>query len=264
VLWFRAANLHMKKGFSILRYCSPVLVLLFISAKPPATATAEIGLEDVVVEKYYVSSSAEKNLPEGAVTYRIFIDLKEGYKLQAVYGVAGHEFFFKTTTGFFNAPKNGGKMGDQIDEKEINDDAVAFDSWLTINAATKTRVGVLRADDKDGSIINNRKKQFKKTDGIISGKVPSIINYMLDLTPFDDGQNVSVFHTADGSLATFESTKGPTESNKILIAQLTTNGKLSFKLNLQVSTPDCKVANYVAENPQGNEIQANALIYQEK
>ena len=38
-------------------------------------------------------------------------------------------------------------------------------------------------------------------------------------------------------------------SNKILIAQLTTDGKLSYQLNLLIGTPDGKSEKYVAHNP---------------
>ena len=38
-------------------------------------------------------------------------------------------------------------------------------------------------------------------------------------------------------------------SNKILIAQFTTYGKLSYQLNLLIGTPDGKSEKYVAHNP---------------
>jgi len=42
--------------------------------------------------------------------------------------------------------------------------------------------------------------------------------------------------------------EGPTESNKILIAQLTTDGKLSFEINLQIATPSGDPIKFVARN----------------
>ena len=49
--------------------------------------------------------------------------------------------------------------------------------------------------------------------------------------------------------------------NRILIAQITTDGVFSFELNLQIGTPDGGTENYVARKPVGNEIQFAGLIY---
>ena len=61
---------------------------------------AQNGLEQVIVEKYYISNAADEAaadvdatdmgypigaLPVGSVTYRIYADLLPDYKLQAVY-----------------------------------------------------------------------------------------------------------------------------------------------------------------------------------
>ena len=66
-------------------------------------AFSQNGLEDIIVEKYYISNAADSigsigNLPSGSVTYRIFVDMLPGYKFQAAYGVAGHELRLETTT----------------------------------------------------------------------------------------------------------------------------------------------------------------------
>ena len=65
------------------------------------------GLENIIVEKYYVSNAADAGgsmgtLPVGSVTYRIFADLLPGFKFQALYGIPTHELRFETTTSFFN------------------------------------------------------------------------------------------------------------------------------------------------------------------
>src|SRR5882762_5170611 len=70
------------------------------------------GLENVTVEKYYVSNAADATgsvgaLPAGSVTYRIYADLATGYKFQALYGVATHALKLTTTTTFFNNEDRG-------------------------------------------------------------------------------------------------------------------------------------------------------------
>ena len=57
-------------------------------------ASAQNGLERVVVETYYISDANDTNanidggtLPIGSVTYRIYADMLPGYKFQAAYGV---------------------------------------------------------------------------------------------------------------------------------------------------------------------------------
>ena len=47
----------------------------------------------------------------------------------------------------------------------------------------------------------------------------------------------------------------------VLIAQLTTNGKLSFELNLQIGTPTGGTIQFVAKNPEGNELKFKQLTY---
>jgi hypothetical protein len=67
------------------------------------------GLEDIIVEKYYISdandatvNSAGGVLPVGSVTYRIFVDMLPNYILQSVYGDPNHELRIQTSTLFFN------------------------------------------------------------------------------------------------------------------------------------------------------------------
>ena len=68
---------------------------------------AQNGLENVVVETYYISDANDTNanldggiLPIGSVTYRIYADMLPGYKFQAAYGVPGHDLKIATTTLF--------------------------------------------------------------------------------------------------------------------------------------------------------------------
>ena len=50
---------------------------------------AQNGLENITVEKYYVSNAADAAgsvgvLPTGSVTYRVYADMLPGYNLQAI------------------------------------------------------------------------------------------------------------------------------------------------------------------------------------
>jgi hypothetical protein len=53
-------------------------------------------------------------------------------------------------------------------------------------------------------------------------------------------------------------------TNKIIIAQLTTNGDLYFELNVQLGSPDGKIQRYVAKNPSEKELTHKDLIYHTK
>lgn len=230
------------------------------------TEADKLALEGVFIEKYYQATKEDIKdttggiLPEGSITYRIYVDLKEGYHLQAVYGVPKHEFFFKTTTTFFNNNNGGGQSGDQILDRKINDNTVALDSWVTIGVATKDRFGVPKTDDTDGSLI--KRATLDKADGlVIAGQTQKLLYYGLNLDFFSDTKSASYFHSDNGSLAVVGGGKGSTPVNKVLIAQLTTNGKLSFELNVQVGTPTGGTVQFVAKNPEGEEIQFKQLTH---
>ena len=85
-----------------------------------------LALENVIVERYYVSDSTDYTdttgnaLPHGSITYRLFIDMKPGYSLQVVYGVPNHELFLKTSTTFFNDKVCYAETGFNIDAKKLH------------------------------------------------------------------------------------------------------------------------------------------------
>ena len=72
-----------------------------------ANAEAQNGLDSIIVEKYYISNAADSigsigygNLSIGSVTYRIYVDMKPGYKFQMAYGNANHPLSISTSTSF--------------------------------------------------------------------------------------------------------------------------------------------------------------------
>ena len=224
-----------------------------------------LALENVITEQYYISDSidlADTNggvLPKGAITYRIYIDMKPGYSLQLVYGNQKHELSIITTTNFFNNRECRALTGFNVDARRINDNSVALDSWITMGAATRLHTGILKSDDKDGSII--KRASLDKTDGLTKGELPNFKIFNLDLNFFNDPKNASKFSTNNGGWAAPGGVKGPTNENRVLIAQLTTNGKLMFELNVQIGTPSGGYVQFVAKNPEESEIQFNKLNY---
>jgi hypothetical protein len=226
-----------------------------------------LALENVIVEKYYISDSSDYIdtiggiLPKGSITYRIYIDMKPGYRLQLVYGDKKHELVIKTSTVFFNNLFCLAITGFNIHPKEINLNTVALDSWITMGAATKIHTGILRADDTDGSII--KRSTLSKADGLTNGTFPMFKEMNLDLSFFKDKKDASEFKTNNGGWAALGGggVIGPTEDNRVLIAQLTTNGKLSFNLNIQIGTPSHSWVKFVSKNPGPGEIQFSGLAY---
>jgi hypothetical protein len=223
------------------------------------------ALESVIVEKYYVADSTDYIdttggiLPKGSITYRIFIDLKPDYNLQVVYGDEKHPLSIKTTTTFFNNSESYALTGFNIDVKKIRTGTIAFDSWITMGAATRFHTGILKSDDTDGSLLN--KNTLDNADGLTKGVLPRFQIFNIDLNFFNNFSNAKEFATNNGGWAALGGVKGSTNENRILIAQLTTNGKLSFDLNIQVGTPTGEAIKFVSSNPIDSEVHFTGLSY---
>jgi len=231
------------------------------------THNDSLALESVMVERYYVSDSSDyidttaDALPKGSITYRIFIDMKPGYSLQLVYGNKDHELVIETSTTFFNNQECRAETGFNIDAKKLHTGTFALDSWITMGAASRVHTGIPRAEDTDGfSFITNR-DSLNKIDGLTKGVLPNFQIFNLDLKFFGADMNASNFHTNNGGWAAFGGVEGPTQENRVLITQLTTNGKLSFKLNVQIGTPTGGYVKFVADNPIGSEMKFDSLNY---
>jgi hypothetical protein len=248
---------------------------------------AQNGLEGIVVERYYKSTAADTaansdggRLPVGSVTYRIFADLLPGYRFQAAYGVPGHELRIQTTTLFFNN-EDRGDVTPSYTKTQAKSNTVMLDSWLSVGAACAGNFGVLKVHDIDSiaTVVNNYSPQVlqgsdptcgipvRVQDGLVSGTPGSmtVVGLNTEIAVFgsqNDGTNGPVFSSTNGSWACLGGSVGADSMmNHVLIAQITTDGQFSFKLNIQIGTPSGGVENYVAENPVGNEIQIPSLIY---
>jgi hypothetical protein len=226
------------------------------------------GLEDIIVEKYYISDKEKPTftgwdtLPKGSVTYRIYVDMAPGYRLNTLYGNENHLLRISTTTYFYNDPVWGTSSGDRINHRAINLASLVLDSWLSVGAATNAHHGVLLSDDTDGSIIS--KELLMNADGLMEGEPPVMVPFNLNLKIFEDATDLKIFETNNGAWGVFQLNRESTPENRVLIAQLTTDGQLSFELNIQLGTPDCGDPEiYVARDPADNEILFDKLIYGE-
>jgi hypothetical protein len=264
-------------------------IVLGLSLFAATLAYAQNGLEKIIVEKYYVTNAADsteadqeaadfslpvtKNvLPVGSTTYRVYADMLPGYKLLSIYADAphAHKLIFRTTTSFYNHPE-GDNTPATTTKAKITNSLRAIDSYFTLGSVCTTTYGILKKDDDGqmntitvatnpaGVLLNNTPEigvPLTTQDGMITGGAtivkPALGGFTNELDPFGDGTIVGdtmVF--LDGSIYTTAGAVGPVPAdNRVLIAQLTTKGKLTFHLNVLVQAPDGKGEFYVSSNPQ--------------
>jgi hypothetical protein len=242
------------------------------------------GLEHIVVEKYYVSDAADSVasvglLPVGSVTYRIFVDMLPGYKFEAVYGNSTHLLSIATTSTFFNNEDRGAITPNAITLTYDKRNTVMLDSWISVGGAASGKLGILKKFDTDGSIGNSNGIlqstdtsagiPLKTNDGMVSG-TPAVVtvvdpNLQTELGNVLDAtsQQGNLISTTDGAWASLNGSYGADSlSNMILIGQFTTNGRFSFKLNIQLGTLiSGELEDYVADSATGKEIVMSELNY---
>lgn len=248
----------------------PILTLLpalllssatFAQYTPPDPS----GLEGIIVERYYVSDANDASdtdgstdLDSGEVTYRVFVDLKPGYKLITVGGFPDHEISFNTTTSFFYNDDRGETWGSDINDIHLNKNTVAIDSWLSAGASTDGYWGVPKDEDTDGSVlgandggstgspllVNNDASiglPLTTADGLLAGTPPGILSVGTAPTIFNDYGGATYSSSNFAWSSSIGNVEGPTASNKLLIGQFTTDGVLSYCLNVWVRIPDSLV-----------------------
>ncbi len=132
-------------------------------------AHAQNGLENIIVEKYYVSNAADAanansalsgagyttgTLPAGSVTWRVYADLLPGWGVQSVYGVPSHPLVLTSSTSFFNHP-NANTTGGNFSSNSnsiLGDGTTLLDSYLSCGAVAPARFGVLKAEDNSAAV----------------------------------------------------------------------------------------------------------------
>ncbi len=247
------------------------------------------GLEEVFVETYYIADAEDEKDPSaqglkaGMVTYRIWVDMKEGYKLLSVYGAPGHPLRLFTNTSFFNDTTNGSIKAPEIYPSHLGNNALLLDSYIAISGANKTGLAVKKEDDKDGSVVKPKVNTdnptiiergvlmsqkpdagipIREADGFMHGSVPALVIFGHDFAAFGNSNHLGEIEFDNGAWAVFKGLKGPfPEKNYLLIAQVTTDGDLSFELNLQIASPRGETEYYVARNPEEGQLTHPDLIF---
>lgn len=250
------------------------------------TASAQEGLEGIVVEKYYISNEedsldAAENfaaypLSVGSVTYRVYANLQPGFKVIQLFGSAAHPLEFSTTTSFYNDPNFGFPVYQGISQNNTRKNTTLIDSYITIGAVANGLLAVLKTEDTDGTIGNQQGILENNdpaaglpimgatgVDGLMPGSpiLPNVLGITNELDVFDQTAGGS-FVATGGAIAALGGMEGVTSSNHVLLGQFTTDGIFSFKINLQLATPQVGGSEiYVAENAEAGEFTDSTLIY---
>ena len=249
------------------------------------------GLEGIVVEKYYQANSADVTnadansaitpLTTSSVTYRIYVDMASGYKFNSLFGSSTNNLKVNSTAGFFNDPNFGVVINPgTISSLNIRKKTAMLDSYFTTGGVGGGKVGVLKAEDTDGSIGNAQSILANNPGGCfglpITGigaqdgmrpltsspatyVVPNLLGDALSLDVLDQTDGNAIILT-NHAIAALGGVYGPTSTNMVLVAQFTTSGDLTFELNLQIQNTITGAAeNYVASNPTGNQLTHPSL-----
>lgn len=249
------------------------------------------GLEGIIVERFYETDAADETnaldngsvvpLPAGSVVYRVFVDMAEGYKFSQVFGTAEHPMTVNATADFYNDPSYGVTVNPgTISANNIRKHTALIDSWFTTGGASNGKVGVLKIEDTDGSVGNLQNVLANNPGGCygspINGAnaqdgmtpnspttylVPNSLGVGGALEALDQTPGNSVLIDG-GAVAALGGIVGPTASNRVMIAQFTLNGDITFALNVQLVNALTGVAeNYVASNPMAGELTHPTLNY---
>lgn len=263
---------------------------LFVMVMASMQSNAQ-GLEGLIVERYYITDAADEAnaiaqgavspLPVGSVAYRVYVDMAPGYKFSQIFGNTQHNLTVNTTTSFFNDPNYGVAVNPAtISVNNSKKHTALIDSWFTTGGAAATKVGVMEEDDTDGTIGNNQGILANNPGGCYGlpingtnaqdGLVPSSattylvpntlgLGSILDVLDQTDGNSITI---SNGTIAALGGIVGPTASNRVLIAQFTTNGVLSLAFNVQlVNIASGNAENYVASNPGAGELTHPSLTF---
>jgi PKD repeat protein len=266
------------------------LLLAFLAVFTSQVAQSQ-GLEGIVVERYYITDAADEAnsiaqgaispLPVGSVTYRVYVDMAAGYKYSQVYGSETHNMLVNTTTSFYNDPNFGVAVNPGTTSLNLTRrHTTMIDSWFTAGGTCVGKVGVMEQEDTDGTIGNQQNILANNAGGCYGlpingtnaqdGMLPSTaatyvapntlgLGNALDVLDQTFGNSIFI---DNGTIVPLGGVVGPTASNRVLIAQFTTSGTLSFQFNVQLINIGTGAAeNYVASNPVGDELTHPTLTF---
>lgn len=208
-------------------------------------------------------------VPIGSTTYRIYVDMYPKSTLKKIYGDNNHPFVIKSTDSFYNHTADGQTFAKDFVKARYGEGVLALDTWLTLGETTKTQAGktyfgIMKNQDTNGSFIGGINNDGG-TDAILGGLLvnndPScgspltstdgmdtLVNvptgwFSSGVTNFVTGADSTIFGSIQEGIEFnsngFELRNSGVvgvipDSNQVLIAQLTTTGDISFKLNLEI------------------------------
>ena len=259
------------------------------------TIKAQLGLENVVVETYYVADandiafSGVDPLPAGAKTYRVFVDMATGWELQAVFAATNvgtgevDTMVFRSTAPFWNHTDFGGLYGYSVQASRLDDNTVGLDSWFSTGRSSGSTGGtsaVFEGEDTNGgapthphtpaNLLVNNDPAAGLALTVADGNIPVASTITWTATPGLETILDPVFNNvnspatqvvvSDGALGVTVSLVGPTAANRVCIGQFTTAGVFSGQINLQLRRiSDNLVEQYVAETPGAGQFSAPSL-----
>lgn len=248
--------------------------------------SAQDGLEGIYVETYYVSDEADSldadenfavyPLGIGSVTYRVYVDMLPGYSFIQMFGNEEHPLTIQTTTAFYNDPNYGVSVYSGTSLNNTKKNTTLIDTYLTVGGVANGLLGVPKEEDTDGTIGNNQGILANSNpaagqpimgvdgvDGLLPGTpvLPNTLGISGDLDLFDQSEG-NFFQTTNGTIAALGGAMGATETNHVLVGQFTTDGTLSFELNIQLLDPNGNDEIYVASNPGAGEFTNPTLTFE--
>jgi hypothetical protein len=263
------------------------ILLFILAFSGITSLYAQDAIKKVIVEPYYISDSNDatdttgSKLEAGSKTFRIYIQLKPGCKLTKLYGDNKHALKISSTADFFNNIDYGKSFGKDFNKINYKKNTVALDTWLTLGQTTKkssiTYFGILKSEDADGSFIggaNNDGGSAVISDGLLTNSDPlagipitisdgmdTLVNVPTDWSDngfidLESGVDSTIFGSAkpgsefvsNSAFLQNSGVKGViSDSNQVLIAQLTTTGEISFELNVEVEEINGSITKYVAK-----------------
>ena len=262
-----------------------LFLLLFFCAM---TLKINAQVKGVIVEKYYIADQNDltdttggRSLSPNAVTYRVFVEIEPGSRVVSLFGTQYHPLVLSSSDNFYNNnDRPSSNFGYKLKTSWFEDNpTLALDSWLTLGYATDAKKGVLKSKDPDGDLISGTNNTggtaiipagllintdtamgipLSTADGLttatlVNGMIPAGFTDFSgnDTTVFGPDSIGKAFNCTACAIQNNAGVIGPAaDSNKVLIAQLTTAGSLEFNLNITMLEPDgnggTQLVNYVS------------------
>lgn len=214
------------------------------------------GLEGVIVERYYVTNAADSAicadddgglLPSGSVTYRVYVDMVPGYKLNSVLGYPSTQNLKILTSSMFFNQEDRGNSTPTFTKTQAQNNLAMLDSYISFGAACAGNFGVLKTEDDGAANAAFETGSFDNISPLMDGPSPRVQDGLLagtvtqpgtigdvPLNVVENTQTGGSFVITNGAWFVLGGVIGPTEANRVLIGQFTTDGEFSFELNIQV------------------------------